>query len=245
MELQNQTALVTGGASGIGRETALLLAREGALVIISGRNAAKGAEAVAEIEAAGGKARFITADLSDLASVARLAEDAGEVDILVNNAGAFPFAPALEQGLDTFQELFDTNVRGPFFLTSALAGKMVAKGSGSIINVTTIAGLRGMPDTAAYGATKAAVDSFTRTWAAEFGGRGVRVNAIAPGHTKTENVTSMIGEEEFEEAGAATPLARLGRPREIAEAILFLASPRSSYITGVTLAVDGGYMAQG
>jgi NAD(P)-dependent dehydrogenase (short-subunit alcohol dehydrogenase family) len=245
MELQNQIALITGGGSGIGREAALLLAREGAVVIISGRNAARGADTVAAIEAAGGKARFVAADLSDLASVRRLAEDVGEVDILVNNAGVFPFSPTLEQGLDAFEELFDTNVRGPYFLTAALVEKMSARGSGSIVNVTTIAAQSGMPVAGVYGATKAAFDSLTRTWATEFGKSGVRVNAVAPGHTRTDNVVDMIGEEAFEQAGAATPLARLGRPSEIAEAILFLASPRSSYITGTTLAVDGGFLAAG
>nr|WTB28893.1 SDR family oxidoreductase [Streptomyces sp. NBC_00830] len=245
MQFENQTALVTGSTSGIGREAALLLAQEGAFVIVSGRNAAKGADTVAAIEAAGGKAKFVAADLSDLDSVRRLAEEAGEVDILVNNAGAFPFAPTLEQGLETFNALLETNVRGTFFLTQALVERMVAKGAGSVVNVTTIAGLSGVGGTSVYGASKAAVDSFTRTWAVEFGGSGVRINAVAPGHTKTDNVVDMIGEEDFEQLGARVPLGRLASAREIAEAIVFLASPRASYITGVTLAADGGFMALG
>ncbi|MFJ3309651.1 SDR family NAD(P)-dependent oxidoreductase [Streptomyces sp. NPDC086549] len=245
MEFENQTALVTGSTSGIGRETALLLAQKGAFVIVSGRNASNGAGTVAAIEAAGGKARFVAADLSDLDSVRRLAEEAGEVDVLVNNAGAYPFAPTLEQGLDTFEALVQTNVRGTFFLTQALVANMAAKGSGSVVNVSTVAALAGIAGTSVYGASKAAVDSFTRAWAVEFGGRGVRFNAVAPGHTKTDNVTDMIGEEDFEALGARVPLGRLGSAREIAEAIVFLASPRASYITGVTLAADGGFMALG
>ncbi|WP_265737502.1 SDR family NAD(P)-dependent oxidoreductase [Actinacidiphila soli] len=142
-----------------------------------------------------------------------------------------------------FQQLFETNVQGPFFLTAALAEKMAARGGGSIVNVTTIAAQRGIPGTAAYGSAKAAVDSLTRTWAVEFGGRGVRVNAVAPGHTRTENVTSMIGEETFERIGTEVPLGRLAGPEEIAEAILFLASPRASYVTGTLLTVDGGAVA--
>ncbi|MGV9854599.1 SDR family NAD(P)-dependent oxidoreductase [Streptomyces sp. NPDC003442] len=245
MQFENQTALVTGSTSGIGRETALLLAREGASVIVSGRNAAKGTETVAAIEAAGGKARFIAADLSDLDSVRHLADGAGEVDILVNNAGAYPFAPTLEQSLDTFETMLDTNVRGTYFLTRALVAKMAAKGSGSVVSVTTVAGLTGMAGTSVYGASKAAVDSFTRAWAVEFGKRGVRFNAVAPGHTNTENVANMVGQEGFEALGAKVPLGRLGAAREIAEAIVFLASPRAAYITGVTLPVDGGFMALG
>jgi len=245
MQFENQTALVTGSTSGIGRETALLLAEQGASVIVSGRNAAKGAETVAAIEAAGRKATFVAADLSYLESVRRLAEAAADVDVLVNNAGAFPFAPTLEQGLEAFATLLDTNVRGTFFLTQALVSKMAAKGRGSVVNVTTIAGLSGVQGTAVYGASKAAVDSFTRTWAVEFGGSGVRFNAVAPGHTRTDNVVDMIGEEDFEALGARVPLARLASAREIAEAVVFLASPRASYITGVTLPVDGGFMALG
>jgi NAD(P)-dependent dehydrogenase (short-subunit alcohol dehydrogenase family) len=245
VQLQNQTALVTGSTSGIGRETALLLAVEGTFVVVSGRNAAKGADTVAAIEAAGGRAKFVAADLGDLDSVRRLAEAAGEVDILVNNAGAFPFAPTLEQGLDTFTTLIDTNIRGTYFLTAALVRKMAAKGAGSIVNVSSIAGLSGMAAASVYGGTKAAVDSFTRTWAVEFAGSGVRVNAVAPGHIKTDNVVEMIGEEAFEELGRKVPLRRLGSAREIAEAIVFLASPKAGYITGVTLAVDGGFMVLG
>lgn len=246
MELQNQTALVTGGGSGIGRAAALALAREGAFVIVAGRNVDRLAEVVAEIKATGGEARGIPADISDPDSLQLLAEEAGEVDILVNNAGIYPFAPTLEQAVGEFDLMFATNVRGPFFLTAALAAKMVAKGSGAIVNVSSTAGLRGFPGAAAYGATKAALDSLTRAWATEFGGSGVRVNSVAPGTIRTEEALKTRGENEFEEMGRrSNPLGRLGRPDEIAEAIVYLASPRSSYITGVTLLVDGGLHATG
>jgi NAD(P)-dependent dehydrogenase (short-subunit alcohol dehydrogenase family) len=243
MEFRDRKALVTGGATGIGFATARLLARDGAEVVIAGRSVEAGAKAAAVLGEHGGRARFLQADLRDPESVRRLVEEASDVDVLVNNAGAFPFAPTAEQGLDAFQQLFETNVQGPFFLTAALAQKMAARGGGSIVNVTTIAAQRGIPGTAAYGSTKAAVESLTRTWAVEFGGLGVRVNAVAPGHTRTQNVAGMIGEESFERIGAEVPLGRLAAPEEIAEAILFLASPRASYVTGTVLTVDGGAVA--
>lgn len=242
MELSEQRALVTGATAGIGRETAKLLAREGAHVFVTGRNAGRGAETVAAIEEAGGKAEFIAADMADLASVRRLAEEVGDVDILVNNAAAFPFAPTAEQTVQPYEEMFDINVRAPFFLTAALAPKMAAKGSGSIVNIASMAATLGLPGAAAYGATKAALASLTRTWAAEFGARGVRVNTVAPGPTRTDAVLEMLGDN-VELQGAQAPLGRSADPREIAEVVLFLASGRSSYVSGVTLAADGGRTA--
>ncbi|MBB5953685.1 NAD(P)-dependent dehydrogenase (short-subunit alcohol dehydrogenase family) [Saccharothrix tamanrassetensis] len=239
MELEQQVALVTGSTTGIGRETARLLAAAGASVVVTGRNAERGAEVVAALEADGGRARFIAADMADLASVRRLAEEVGEVDVLVNNAGIFPFAPTFEQEAEPYGLLFDVNVRAPFFLTAALAPRMVAKGFGSIVNISTAATAIGMSGAAVYSATKAALESLTRTWAVEFGGRGVRVNAVSPGPTMTDTVVATVGEV-AEQQGAATALGRVADPVEIAEAVLFLASPRAGYITGATLMVDGG-----
>jgi NAD(P)-dependent dehydrogenase (short-subunit alcohol dehydrogenase family) len=246
MELRHQTALITGGGSGIGRAAARTFAREGAYVIVTGRDTGHLAEVVQQIEADDGSARAIPADISDLHSLQHLAAEAGDVDILVNNAGIFPFASTVRQGPEEFEELFNTNVRGPFFLTAALVERMAAKRSGVIVNVTSTAGLRGFPDAAAYGATKAALESLTRAWAAELGGSGIRVNSVAPGTIRTDRALKARGEREFEQWGrTGNPLGRLGRPDEIAEAILFLASPRAGYITGVTLPVDGGSTARG
>jgi NAD(P)-dependent dehydrogenase (short-subunit alcohol dehydrogenase family) len=239
MELSNQTVLITGGTAGIGAEAARLFVREGAHVIISGRDADRGAKAVADI---GGDVRFIQADLSDLDSVSRLVEQAGPVDILVNNAAAFPTSMTVDQDVAAFQAMFDTNVRGAYFLTAALVPSMIANRQGSIVNVTTMAASMGVPGASGYSATKAALASFTRTWAAEFGPHGVRVNSVAPGPTRTEGVLVEWGES-IEDLAKALPLPRTARPTEIAEAILFLASPRSSYITGSTLAADGGATA--
>jgi NAD(P)-dependent dehydrogenase (short-subunit alcohol dehydrogenase family) len=236
MELSGQTVLITGGTAGIGLASAELMAREGASVIITGRNEKRGKDAAAAIA---GDVRFIQADLSDVDSVESLVRQAGDVDILVNNAASFPAALTVEQGLASFEKTFDTNVRGSYFLAAGLVPGMLERGHGSIVNVTTMVAGKGVPGAGAYSASKAAVESLTRTWAAEFGSRGVRVNSVAPGPTKTEGVEAEWGETN-EELGRALPLGRTATPEEIANAVLFLASPRSSFITGSTLHADGG-----
>ncbi|MDO8212630.1 SDR family NAD(P)-dependent oxidoreductase [Conexibacter sp. CPCC 206217] len=243
MEFQDKTALITGGTAGIGQQTAILLARGGASVIVTGRDAERGAGAVATIAAAGGSARYIPADLGDLASVQQLAAQAGSVDILVNNAGSFPTAATVDQDVASFQEIFDTNVRGAFFLTAALVPDMLAKGSGSIVNVTTMAAEIGMAGAAVYSASKAALASLTRTWAAEFSGSGVRVNSVSPGPTATIGVMAVWGEDAINGLGAGLPIGRPGTADEIAEAIVFLASDRASFVTGATIHADGGRTA--
>jgi NAD(P)-dependent dehydrogenase (short-subunit alcohol dehydrogenase family) len=243
MDLTGKTALVTGATSGIGRAIALELARDGASVIVSGRDAQRGAETVAAIEAEGGTARFVSADLGVLESVAHLAQEAADADVLVNNAGTFAFVPTADQDVESFEAMFDVNVRGTFFLTAALAPKMAARGDGSIINITTMAAEVGMVGAAAYGASKAAVVGLTRSWAAEFAGSNVRVNAVSPGPTTTEGTTSSMGPEGISEVGATVLLNRPASVDEIARVVAFAASPRASYVTGAILAADGGRTA--
>ncbi|UVO12710.1 SDR family oxidoreductase [Mycobacterium sp. SVM_VP21] len=239
-ELAGQTALVTGGTAGIGLESARLLARHGAEVIITGRSAQRGAAAVAEL---GGAVRFVAADLADLESVKSLVRQCGDgLDIVVNNAASFPGALTVEQDVASFESTFDTNVRGAYFLVAALAPGMLRRGRGSIVNVTSMVAFKGVPGASSYSASKAALESLTRTWAAEFGPHGVRVNSVAPGPTATEGVVAEWGDVN-DELGRALPLGRTARASEIAEAVLFLASPRSSFITGSTLHADGGGVA--
>src|ERR1700676_4483387 len=204
--LEGQRALVTGATSGIGRAVALQLARDGAEVMVHGRDAARGAETVQEITAAGGKASFVAADLGDPAEVQRLADDVGEVDILINNAGISRFAPTAEFDVAAFAKMFASNVRAPFFLVAALAPGMVGRGHGSIVSVSSMAGGVGLVGGAAYGATKASLEAMTRAWAAEYSASGVRVNAIAPGpvYTPASGRTEALGE--------TTPMRRAAQP---------------------------------
>jgi len=238
--LEGQRALVTGATSGIGRAVALQLARAGAEVLVHGRDAARGAEAVREITDAGGRASFVAADLTNADDVKRLASDVGDVDILINNAGISLFAPTADVEVAAFDKMFASNVRAPFLLVAALAPGMAARGHGSIVSLSSMAGGVGLVGGAAYGATKASLEAMTRAWAAEYSASGVRVNAIAPGPVYTPTPS---GPEFITALGETTPMHRASQPEEIAEVIAFLASPRASYITGTTVAADGGRRA--
>ncbi len=237
--LEDQKALVTGATSGIGRAIALQLADEGVEVIVHGRDTLRGAETVRAIEARGGRARFVAADLSDSTEVRRLAEEASDIDILVNNAGFSVFGDTAGLDAEKFDALFAANVRAPFLLVAALAPGMAARGHGSIINMSSMAGQIGLAGGAAYGATKAALASMTRAWAAEFSHKGVRVNAVAAGPVSTEGAAP----DRAAALGKTTLLNRAADPEEIAEVVGFLASQRASYITGAIVAVDGGRTA--
>jgi NAD(P)-dependent dehydrogenase (short-subunit alcohol dehydrogenase family) len=241
MALQGKTALITGGTSGIGRSVAQRLASDGAEVIISGRDEARGREVVEAVEAAGGTARFIAADLASIDDVRRLAEATSDVDVLVNNAGVALGGPTDQTTEEAFDRTFDVNVKAPFFLTAAIAPHMAAKGGGSIINISTMAATIGMNGLATYGASKAAVESLTKAWTAEYAGRGVRVNTVAPGPTRTPASAAMG--EMFDVLASSTPAGHAATPDEIAAAVSFLASDDASFVYGAILPADGGRVA--
>ena len=241
MALHGKTALITGGTSGIGRAVAERLAREGAEVIITGRDEDRGHEVVEAVQAAGGNARFIAADLASFEDVRRLAEATTDVDVLVNNAGVFPGGPTGQTTEEEFDATFDVNVKAPYFLTASIAPAMATRGAGSIINISTMAATIGMDGLAAYGASKAAVESLTKAWTAEYAARGVRINTVAPGPTRTPASAAMG--EMFDVLASSTPAGHGATPDEIAAAVSFLASDDASFVYGATLHADGGRVA--
>ena len=238
-DLEGLSALLTGATFGIGKAAAEELGRRGAEIVVHGRNPVRGSAVAGTITAEGGKARFVAADLTDPAQEDHLVDQAGAVDVLVNNAGFSWFGPTADLDVATFDRLFAANVRAAYFLVAALAPKMAARGSGSIISLGSMAGQIGLAGGAAYSATKATLAAMTRSWAAEFTPLGVRVNAVAAGPVLTGGATR----ERIEALGATTLLARPAQPSEIAGLIAFLASPKASYITGAVIAADGGRTA--
>jgi NAD(P)-dependent dehydrogenase (short-subunit alcohol dehydrogenase family) len=246
MTTNSLTALITGGTSGIGRATAKKLATLGIHVLVVGRNAKRGDETLAEIRAAGGKADSISADLRDASSAREVAKRAlelgrGHVDILVNNAGIFPFGPTEQTKEEEFDRVYSLNVKVPYFLVAELAPLMAQRGKGAIVNVSTMVADYGVSGMGLYGSSKAAINLLTKSWAAEYGPRGVRVNAVSPGPTRTEGTEAMG--EGVDQLAAQAPAGRPATADEIAEGIVFLATDRSSFIYGAKLAVDGGRTA--
>jgi NAD(P)-dependent dehydrogenase (short-subunit alcohol dehydrogenase family) len=240
------TALITGATSGIGRATADKLAQSGVHVVVVGRNAERGERTIAEIRAAGGKADFISSDLRDAASARAVARKAvelgnGHVDILINNAGTYPFGATHDMSEETFDDVYALNVKAPYFLVGELAPLMAQRGKGAIVNVSTMVADYGVVGMSLYGSSKAAINLLTKAWTAEYGPKGVRVNAVSPGPTRTEGTAAL--DDALQQIAAQAPAGRPAKPEEIAEAIVFLATDRASFVEGAVLPVDGGRTA--
>jgi NAD(P)-dependent dehydrogenase (short-subunit alcohol dehydrogenase family) len=246
-DLKDRTALVTGSTSGMRKATAIALAARGARVLVVGRNEQRAKDVVAEIEGGGGSATYRLTTLSDLESARDLVEWAteagdGHVDILINNAGVALLGPSSAATETEFDETFALNVKVPFFLVAELAPAMAERGWGSVVNVSTMVASFGQAGMAMYGASRAALELLTKAWAAEYGPSGVRVNAVAPGPTRTA-LMEAVPEEMVNQLAALAPAGHVAQPQELAAASVFLASDDASFVHGVTLAVDGGRVA--
>lgn len=246
-KLTGKVAVVTGASKGIGAAIAKDLAAEGAAVVVNYSSSKTEAEkVVGAITAEGGKAIAVQGDASRKADIDRLFAETkskfGRLDILVNNAGIYEFSPLEEISEESFHKQFNLNVLGTI-LASQSAAKLFDSAGGSIVNISSIVSTLAVPGGAVYSGTKGAVDAITRSLAAELGSRGIRVNAIRPGMVETEGLRAagIEGGEMQKQIKAQTPLGRLGQPQDIGSAAVFLASPDSSWITGETFVVSGGY----
>ena len=244
-QFAGKTAFVTGGGSGIGRASALALAADGALVTVAGRTADTLKETVRLIEAAGGSARYVVADMTDEAQIERAVQDAtagtGRLDIALNNAGYDgEYQLTKDYSTEMLDHMIALNVRGVFLSMKYELRHMVAQGSGAIVNMSSGAALVGVPGFSGYTATKAAEVAMTRSSALEAAPHGIRINAVCPGLVDTPMIAGLDPEYRAS-LDAAHPLGRIARPEEIADAVVWLASDKSSFVTGVALPVDGGY----
>jgi len=245
------TILITGALTGIGRATALAFAREGANIVVSGRRQEAGQQLANELRALGAKAEFLLADVTDEAQVASLISETverfGRLDVAVNNAGVEgELAPVAGQTAANYRATFETNVLGTLLSLKHEIPVMLAQGSGSIINLSSIAGQVGMPGASVYVASKHAVEGLTKSAALEVAAQGVRINAVAPGPVETAMLTRFTGGSDDAKAGLLSmmPAKRGAAPEEIAQTIVFLASDKARFLTGQSIAVDGGYTAQ-
>lgn len=249
MELQGRVALITGAGSGLGLATARTFAREGARVVI---NDLKAESAQAAATALGPEHAAVGGDVSSendvKAMVAATLERFGRIDILVNNAGVpDSFAPTVDLPLSHWQRLIDIHLTGTYLVSKTVAPQMMKQGGGAMINLNSIAGVIGLPVRTAYSAAKAGIGMLTRVLGCEWGPHNIRVNAIAPGYILTPLTQGLMAQGRIDDKRIRrrTPMGQWGRPEDVAEAMVFLASDRARFITGVTLPVDGGYCAFG
>lgn len=243
MRLLNKVAIITGAARGIGRETARILAREGAKVVVCDFDEQFGVMTADEIVANGGDAIFYKVNVADLTQVEAMVQTAidkfGRIDILINNAGITRDGFLTKMSPENWDAVISVNLTGVFNCAKAVVPHMMNQGSGRIINTSSVVGVYGNMGQTNYAATKAGVIGLTKSWAKEFGKKGINVNAVAPGFIITD-MTSKMPEKILDQMKEKTPLGRLGQPRDIANAYLFLASDEAAYVNGMVLNVDGG-----
>ncbi|MDY3558843.1 glucose 1-dehydrogenase [Gemmata sp. JC673] len=246
-----KVVLVTGGTSGIGRATAVAFAREGAKVVLSGRREKEGLAVAEAITTAGGSAHFVRADVANEADVKRLVDETvakfGRLDVAFNNAGIEMVVPLTDATEADYRRVFDINVWGVVASMKHEIAAMLKTGGGAIVNTSSVVGHSGMANVALYSATKHAVEGLTKCAALEYAKQGVRVTAVAPAAIVTEMIDRFVGGEDTEPAkglAAMHPVGRMGRAEEVAEAVLYLASENAKFTTGVSLPVDGGWLAQ-
>ncbi|MDO5103893.1 MAG: 3-oxoacyl-ACP reductase FabG [Lautropia sp.] len=241
--LAGKVSIITGAAQGIGEATALKFAKEGAIVVACDLNEKALADVVKQCQDLGAQAVSFVMNVTDRAQVdavvAKVLEQFGRIDVLVNNAGITQDARLVKMSLEQFDRVIDVNLRGVFHCTQAVAETMIQQGSGAILNASSVVGLYGNFGQTNYAATKFGVIGYTKTWSRELGPKGVRVNAVAPGFIATPILASMP-EKVIEGMKARVPLARLGKPEEIANVYAFLASDEASYINGEVIEVSGG-----
>jgi 3-oxoacyl-[acyl-carrier protein] reductase len=245
MRVKDKVVIITGGGSGIGKETGLLFAREGAKVVVADVNEKAGAETVDTIKNAGGEALFARLDVSNREQTKQVVKDTiakyGRIDVLINNAGIIQDALVVKMTEDQWDKVININLKGPFNCIQAVAEQMIAQGSGVILNISSIVALYGNVGQTNYAATKAGLVGMTKTLAKELGKKGIRVNAIAPGFIYTP-MTATVPEKILDMMKEKTPLKRLGTPGDIANALLFLSSDDASFINGAVISVDGGLL---
>jgi len=251
--LEDKITLITGGGSGIGRTTALAFARAGAKVVISGRREREGYETLGLVKKLGGQGEFIKADISKEADVEVLVSQTlaayGRLDVAFNNAGIEGEVgkQTHEQSVANYRAVIDTNVLGVLLAMKFEIAAMLKNGGGAIVNNASVGGLIGFPGVSVYVASKHAVLGLTKTAALEYAKQGIRVNAVAPGGIETpmlHRFTGGPGSDFFNQLAGMHPIGRLGRPEEIAEAVLWLCSDKASFVTGLSLTADGGWTAQ-
>ncbi|MCH8029682.1 MAG: SDR family oxidoreductase [Candidatus Dadabacteria bacterium] len=253
MKLADKVALITGGSKGLGKATAILFAQEGAKVVITGRTEKTLQEATEDAKAQGAEIEYLVSDVSKeedcKSAVEYVVNKHGRIDILFNNAGVLYLGTTHETPTDIWDKTFDINAKGTYMMSKYTVPHMLEQGSGTIVNNSSVLGLKAVPGVAAYNATKGAVTQLTRSMAVEYADKGIKVNAICPGTILTpmvEDLFEKLGDKKAAEEMFTSfhPIGRLGRPEEIAHAVLFLCDENVAFMNGTMLSVDGGWIAK-